>query len=218
MLFDPGDNARKEFAELIKKMYHFFFPPKPPVSQERKRLSYSIFVFGPIGAGKTTFLEKIGASVTTAGIGTATEPYPSFYIDVDNKKILIDEGNDIGGDSRYLNNGTIEQMLNIKDKVVFVFDAKAFLNCDDKSYRGMVMSRLRDLYNASSYRNKIFIIASRLDTIDNDKKNVENEIRKQLTGKSYKDILNHSFGAYNLTSNDDILLIKNVVFNYNNLK
>ena len=212
MLFDPGDNAREEFVELMKDIYHIFFPPKPPVPPEPDELPCSIFVFGPIGAGKTTFLEKIGASVTTAGIGTATEQYPFFYANVGNKRILIDAGEDIGGDSRYLRNGTIEGMLKNKDKIVFVFDAKAFLNAKDKSYRGIVMSRLSALYNAPSYREKIYIIASRLDTLDNDKCYVENEIRKQLIGKSYRDILNQSFGAYNLTSNDDIESIKNIVF------
>lgn len=217
MLFDPGDNAREEFAELVKEIYHFFFPPKPPVNPEPKELSYSIFVFGPIGAGKTTFLEKIGASVTTAGIGTATEPYPSFRMNLGNKNgadenIKIEEGEDIGGDPRNLRNGTLEQMINTKDKVVFMFDAKAFLNNADKSYRGVVMSRLCTLYNAHSHRNNIFIIASRLDTLEHGKCYVENEIRKQLIGKSYKDILNQSFGAYNLTSDVDIQTIKNIVF------
>ena len=178
-------------------------------------VSVSLFVFGPIGAGKTTFLEKIGASVTTAGIGTATETYPSFRMNLGNKTITIEEGEDIGGDPRNLRNGTLEQMINTKDKIVFIFDAKAFLNNADKSYRGVVMSRLCALYNANSNRNNIFIIASRLDTFEHGKYYIENEIRKQLIGKTYKDILNQSFGAYNLTSDDDIQTIKNIVFKQN---
>ena len=188
-------------------------PIVEPVAENKK--GCSIFVFGPIGAGKTTLLEKLGASVTTAGIGTATERYASFYVNVCDKKILIDAGEDVGGDSWYLRNGTIEDKLKSKDKIVFVFDARKFLNINNKSYRGVVMSRLFDLYNAFSYRNKIFIIASRLDTLGNDKNYIENEIRKQLIGKPYKDILNQSFGAYNLTKNSDIQSIINNVFNSN---
>lgn len=177
--------------------------------------SFSLFVFGPIGAGKTTFLEKLGASVNTAGIGTSTEPYSKFETIINDTKISIEKGEDIGGDPKYLKNGKIEKMLKNKDKIVFIFDAKSFLNDGNKAYRGVVMSRLHDLYNATTYRHKIFIIASidsRSDIIKKDKKHVENEIRKKLIGKSYKDILNQSFGAYNLTSNDDIQTIKNIVF------
>ena len=177
-----------------------------------KNDSFSLFVFGYTGAGKSTFLEKLGANVNTAGYGTAEEKYPSFTTKVCEKTISIKEGIDIGGDKRYLTNGTIEKMLNEKDKVIFVFAATSFLNKQNKQYRGEIMSRLQTLYDVSAHRSKITIIASRLDECKGDRQMVINEIKKDFADKYYRDILNDSFGVFNLTDKRDIELIKQMIF------
>lgn len=173
---------------------------------------YSLFVFGYTGAGKSTLLEKLGANVNTAGYGTAEEKYPSFTTVVGEKTISIKEGIDIGGDKRYLANGTIEKMLNEKDKVIFVFAATSFLNKQNKQYRGEIMSRLQALYDVPAHRNKVAIVASRLDECNADRQKVVNEIKKEFVDKHYRDILNDSFGVFNLTDNNDIELIKQMIF------
>lgn len=175
-------------------------------------VSISLFVFGLPGAGKTTFLEKIGANVTTAGIGTAEEKYPAFDIKFGEKNIRIKEGIDIGGDKRYLEDGKIEEMLKEKDKVIFIFDAHMFLNNEKKQYRGIIMARLKALYEAQAYRSKVYIIGSRLDECQGNRNVVANEIKKQLADKTYRQLLNDSFGVYNLTNNEDIELIKTMIF------
>lgn len=172
----------------------------------------AIFVFGPIGAGKTTFLKRLGANVNTAGYGTAEEKYPSFSTKVGEKMISVKEGIDIGGDKRYLANGTIEKMLKEKDKVIFVFAATSFLDKKNNHYRGEIMSRLNALYDVPAFRNKISIIASRLDECKSDRQIVINEIRKEFVDKYYRDILNDSFGVFNLTDEKDIELIKQMIF------
>lgn len=174
--------------------------------------TYSLFVFGYTGAGKSTFLERLGANVNTAGYGTAEEKYPSFTTKVGEKIISIKDGIDIGGDKRYLANGTIEKMLNEKDKVIFVFAATSFLNKQNKQYRGEIMSRLQALYEVPAHKSKITIIASRFDECKGDRQMVINEIKKELIDKYYKDILNDSFGVFNLTDKKDIELIKQMVF------
>ena len=175
--------------------------------------SYSLFVFGYTGAGKSTFLEKLGANVNTAGYGTAEEKYPSFTTKVGEKIVSIKEGIDIGGDKRYLQNGTIEKMLKEKDKVIFVFAATSFLDKRNKHYRGEIMSRLEALYNVPNHRSKVTIIASRLDECNGDRQIVINDIKREFVDKHYRDILNDSFGVFNLTNEKDIELIKQMIFN-----
>lgn len=174
--------------------------------------SYSLFVFGYTGAGKSTFLEKLGANVNTAGYGTAEEKYPSFTTKVGDKTISIKEGIDIGGDKRYLANGTIEKMLNEKDKVIFIFAATSFLDKKNIHYRGEIMSRLQALYDVSAHRSKVSIIVSRLDKCDGERLMVANEIKKEFIDKYYRDILNDSFGVFNLTDEKDIEMIKQMIF------
>jgi len=194
---------KSDSEDLVKAMRNYDQISEP---------SYSLFVFGNINAGKSTFLEKIGAKVTTSGIGTPIEPYPSFIMKLGEKTIKIEKGNDIGGDPRYLSNGTIEKMLVEKDKVIFIFSAKEFLDINNIRYRGEVWSRLETLYKPKAYKSKIIIIASWLRECGGDRYAVANEIRKQLVNKSYRDILNDSFGVYELTNGDDIELIKEMIF------
>ena len=82
----------------------------------------SLFVYGPKNAGKTTLLEQLGANVPT-GSGTYKEPYPSFTIP--GTEIKIDEGDDIGWQDFHIQGGNVRKMLHNKDRVIFVFDAKA---------------------------------------------------------------------------------------------
>ena len=103
-------------------------------------------------------------------------------------------------------------MLNEKDKVIFVFAATSFLNKQNKQYRGEIMSRLQTLYDVSAHRSKITIIASRLDECKGDRQMVINEIKKDFADKYYRDILNDSFGVFNLTDKRDIELIKQMIF------
>lgn len=219
---DVIKKLRQEY-DIIKQDKEWMMLRKKGVHTED---GISLFVYGPKSAGKTTLLEQLGADVKTRGIGTLKDSYPSFKIP--GTDIRIDEGDDIGGQDYHIEGGIVKKMLQSKDRVIFVFDAKKFISQENNIdingcpifYDHVVRARLHTLYKesqSSPIREKVRVVATHCDECGTDKDDVINKIKQMVLeskeSKGLSELFNlKNFLALNLTSKSEIKLLVSNLF------
>lgn len=177
-----------------------------PITNTVKRwIGYKkIVVLGMPEAGKTTFLCHLREK-PYVNEGTSTDPYESFSVKLENGRMFIDRGVDIGGGESYLSQ--YPQLINDADIVFFIFNANLYLTNDE--YKNKTNVRFDFVYRHIG-ETKCCIIGSHSDVYRlNNSNNPIEAIRNMVFDeneypKKYKELLNTNFVCTNLTDEKSV--------------
>lgn len=159
----------------------------------------SLGVLGMQGAGKTQFYKTLKGEEYSSSEATSVDDYPEFEFIIDDKKVMIQAGRDIGGGEEYIR--IYEDFIKEKDIIVFVFDIAKYLN--DSEYKEEVNKRLHFIWKKlgakesnknEGIKSKYIIFGSHLDQLPIEKwSSIYNEVIRSIQEEQFRDMLNNNF-------------------------
>lgn len=133
---------------------------------------------GPIGSGKTTFLQYISKDKIPEGPSGAPRSYKV-------KDAMFDEVTDFSGAESWLKS-KFDDYIKKHDYILFFFDISEYLK--DEKYRRDSNARIDMIHRVSKSSQKILIVGTHIDMVSG---NFKAEIERFFAEKPYQSVLNH---------------------------
>lgn len=158
-----------------------------------------IAMLGLKGAGKSQFLKSLGCKDANPGTYSGKEIYNWFKVSYPKKTVFVKSGYDHGGGLEIFKN-TFNTALKNSDWVFFIIDIQKYLNNgldieSNEPYNQQVTERL-DYINKNvpnKYLDKIAIILTHADLLDQPGHELINEFQRSTRGKAYSVLTKHCY-------------------------
>lgn len=180
----------------------------------QKTTGKTLGVLGMVQAGKSRFLSNLGLFPFSEA-ATNIKEYQSHILELNDRKIKIQSGEDIGGNiaiKHYYN-----QWIEEKDITVFIFDGPRFLT--ETSYEKDVKRRLHFIYNKAKVKyiddsdfTNIVVIVSHPDQFKGKKEKMLEDIIGKVQNRKYCALLKSNVFAADLRSKEQVMEIANKIF------